>query len=386
MSDDDPFAMPRPGDSVPFELLDQRHAWVRALRGVPQDPVFHAEGDVWIHTKMVAEALVALESWRTRPLAERHELYVASLLHDVAKPRCTQIERDVGGVRIRSLGHAPAGARVSRRILWELGIDLGKRERIAALVRFHQVPYRGIEGDGANTRLIRLSQTCRLRDLACLSEADVRGRICPDQDNLLENIELFHLAAQDLGCDDQPFAFASDHSRASFFRHEHRDPTYQAHDDNRLTATVMSGLPGAGKSHWVTEHLPDTPCVRLDDIRRELAIGADQPQGRVIAEAYDRARTLLRAGQDFVWDATNLSRDVRRRVTNLCMQYRARIRIVYVEAPPALLHRQNANRAHPVPPAVLERLLSRWDPPDPTECHELHYIVEGHPVPGPMRC
>ena len=125
MSDDDPFAMPRPGDSVPFELLDQRHAWVRALRGVPQDPVFHAEGDVWIHTKMVAEALVALESWRTRPLAERHELYVASLLHDVAKPRCTQIERDVGGVRIRSLGHAPAGARVSRRILWELGIDLG---------------------------------------------------------------------------------------------------------------------------------------------------------------------------------------------------------------------------------------------------------------------
>lgn len=41
------------------------------LAATPQDAAFHAEGDVWTHTRMVVEALVDDPDWRALPAAER---------------------------------------------------------------------------------------------------------------------------------------------------------------------------------------------------------------------------------------------------------------------------------------------------------------------------
>src|SRR3954468_11712259 len=68
--------------------------WLRTLDGVPQDAVYHAEGDVLTHTRMVAEALVGLAAWRALPDTQRAVLFAAALLHDIGKPSCTQIEPD----------------------------------------------------------------------------------------------------------------------------------------------------------------------------------------------------------------------------------------------------------------------------------------------------
>ena len=64
-----------------------------------------------------------------------------------------------------------------------------------------------------------------------------------------------------------------------------------------------------------------------------LGIGPDEPQGKVIDVARGRAREHLRQGRPFVWDATNLSRQLRRSVVTLCYDYGARVRIVHAEAP-----------------------------------------------------
>jgi len=48
-----------PDYRVPWEEL-QVFPWVRALEACPQDPIHHAEGNVWIHTRMVLETLAAL--------------------------------------------------------------------------------------------------------------------------------------------------------------------------------------------------------------------------------------------------------------------------------------------------------------------------------------
>ena len=55
--------------------------------------------------------------------------------------------------------------------------------------------------------------------------------------------------------------------------------------------------------------------------------------------------------------------------------YRARVRIVYVEAPAALLRARNEGRDRPVPAAVMERLLGRWEFPDLTEAHDLTWVT-----------
>ncbi len=56
------------------------------------------------------------------------------------------------------------------------------------------------------------------------------------------------------------------------------------------------------------------------------------------------------------------------------MCWTPRIRIVYVEAPEDRLLRQNRQRQAPVPQAVLERLLERWEVPDLTEAQRVDWI------------
>src|SRR5687767_209798 len=56
-------------ERVPWDEL-QVFDWVRALEGCPQDPIHHAEGNVWIHTRMVLETLLGLPEWRALPAEE----------------------------------------------------------------------------------------------------------------------------------------------------------------------------------------------------------------------------------------------------------------------------------------------------------------------------
>jgi predicted kinase len=362
-----------PAWQVDWATLDERFSWVRNLAGCPQDPVFHAEGDVWVHTRMVCEALADLPAWRSLPEAERQVVFAATLLHDVAKPACTRPGPDG---RLTSRGHSRRGAILARQILWRLGVPFAVREQITALVRHHQVPYYLADRPDGQRLAIEVSQTARCDWLALVAEADVRGRVCQDQQRLLDNVSLFAEFCREEGCLCSPRAFASDHARFLYFRSPQRHPDAPAHDDFRAEVVMTSGLPGAGKDTWVRNNLPGWPMVSLDAVRGELDVDPKDDQGQVINRAREQARGLLREGRSFVWNATNLSRQVRGQCIQLLADYHARIRIVYVEAPEERLCGQNRQRPAPVPLAVLERLLDRWEVPDGTEAHRVDWVVE----------
>ena len=93
----------------------------------------------------------------------------------------------------------------------------------------------------------------------------------------------------------------------------------------------MCGLPGTGKDTWIREHYPGLPVVSLDEIRREMKISPAESQGPVAAEARERARAYLRARQPFVWNATSLTPELRRKNTELFEAYKASVRIVFLE-------------------------------------------------------
>ena len=78
-----------------------------------------------------------------------------------------------------------------------------------------------------------------------------------------------------------------------------------------------------------------------------------------------------------MWNATNLSRDLRAQLIDLLTAYRAQVRIVYVETLPEALFRQNRERSNPVPAAAIERMLDRWQVPSPIEAQEVEYWIEG---------
>lgn len=367
----EPPPSPQPVD---WPAIEAALPWFSRLYDCPQDPVFHAEGNVGIHTRMVVEALMRLPGWHTAPADQRLVLYAAALLHDVAKPDTTRREPDG---RVTAKGHSRRGAIDARVILWRLGVPFRAREEIAAIVEHHQLPFFLIADGDYRGRLARVSQSLRCNLLADVAEADGRGRICPDLETILENIELFREAAREEGCFDRPYGFASDHTRVTHaLDPSHRPHDWPAFDDRRGMMWITSGLPGVGKDTLARAHLPDLPMISLDDIREELGLEPDRPHGEAVQAAKKRAKEFLRKGQPFLWNATHLSRAMRARTLALAHAYGARTGILYVEAPEPVLRRRNREREKRVPDAVIDRMLHKWEVPSPLEAHEIHYLVQ----------
>lgn len=303
-------------------------------------------------------------------------MFAAALLHDVAKQACTKIEEDG---RIASKNHARTGEKLARQLLWE-GHDFAEpvpfpcREYIARLVRFHGLPLWFLDKPDAARAVIAASQVVRLDRVALLAEADVRGRICQDRNELLARIALFREFCKEQECYDGPRQFSTHHSHFMYFRSENASPNYQAYDDTQFEVVMMSGLPGAGKDHWLKNHLPGWPVISLDQLRRELKIAPTDTQGLVIQAAKERARELLRQRRSFAWNATNTTKTTRRQLLDLFAAYHASIRIVYIDAPFAVLTGQNAARAESVPQEVIVRLMRKLDVPDLTEAHEVEWV------------
>ncbi|NUR72990.1 MAG: AAA family ATPase [Hamadaea sp.] len=355
--------------TVDWPRLRSAFAWLRRLEGVEQDPRHHAEGDVATHTRLAAEALASLPSWRALDPDHRARLFAAVLLHDVAKPYCTRTEADGS---ITAHGHSRRGELAARRILWELDAPLGFREQVAALVRHHQIPFWALERDDLEEIVLRVSITASNDDLATLATADILGRVCTDASAVLDNIALYREYCADLGVLDRPFPFANDHARYGYFATPGRDPRWAAYDDTAFTVTVMSGLPGVGKDYYVAGL--DLPVISLDALRVSLGVRPTAPQGPVLAAARAQARSFLRTRTPFVWNATNVSRQVRQQVVSLAAGYGARVHVVSLEAPPGVVSARNSSRTSPVPAAAVERMIGRWETPDLTEAHAVSWL------------
>lgn len=359
---------------VDLAALREMYPWLEPLGECPQDPVFHAEGDVLTHLGMVLTELATLPAFRALPEAERHVVFAGTLLHDIAKPECTRIEEDG---RVRSPGHAVKGVYKARRILTDADDPppFAVREQILALVRWHGLPANYLDKPDPQRAVILTALTARMDLLTILAEADHRGRVVAKEDDTMTRVALFPDFCEECAAWDGPRAFANDVSRVHYFRTPGAHPTAELYDDTRNEVTILSGLPGSGKDTWVRANADGCEVISLDDIRRELDVEPGDDQSAVILAAYDRAKALLRRGEPFVWNATNVSRVLRGKVIDLCLAYKARVRVIYLEPPVARIRERNAGRAARVPQRVWERLFDKLDVPTLAEAHAVEYRV-----------
>ncbi len=367
--------VPSPGTAMDWDRMNRDYNWLLPLKKTPQNPIFHAEGNVWIHTRNTLEVLIAHEKWQALPKDDRAVLFWATLLHDIAKPVCTRTESDG---TIVSPNHTIKGERQARRILWQ-GIPdpvpFALREKIVKLVRFHGLPIWSMNQIKLQKKVICVSHMANLRHLALLAEADIRGRICSDASELLERVDLFRIYAKETGCYTQPYPFSTDRARITYLRKENGNPTYVPYDDTWGTVILLSGLPGAGKDTWLQSNDKGWPTISLDTIRKEHAISAKAKQGRVIQEAKSRAMKLLRQKLPFVWNATNITQFIRKPLIDLFASYGAKAKIVYIEPPYKRLLEQNMNRPGFVPEKVLHNLVDKLEVPSIVEADEILTIV-----------
>ena len=343
--------------------------WARAMAECAQDAGWHAEGDVWTHTRMVCRQLPLLDDWPTLTPHERTILVFTALFHDAAKPLTSALDPESG--RIRSPKHSVKGEHLARGVLRDLGCPLAVREEIARLVRFHGRPAFLLEKPDPEQEVVSLSWLVSNRLLYLFALADTRGRDTAETSRPEETLHLWKLTAEEAGCFETPYPFANDQARFLYFRSGRSDRFYVPHEDYRCTVTLMSGLPGSGKDTWLARHRPGLPVISLDGLREELEVEATDDQGEVAQSAKERCRERLRSGTDFAFSATNLLRQTRQRWTDLFAGYGARVEAVYVEPPlPTILDR-NRRRERRVPEDVILRLAGKAEPPTWTEAHGL---------------
>jgi predicted kinase len=362
-----------------WQEIENAFPWLESLHGVEQEPDYHAEGDVWTHTHMVAESMIGNQQWKMLSSTERAISFVSALLHDIGKPGCTHIDSEG---HISSPGHARVGSVMTHTLLWneaslnDILVPFACRETIARRIRHHGLPLWFWDKANPARAVIMASQVVRLDRVALLAEADVRGRICEDQANLLERIALFREFCQEQGCYEHPYPFANGLARFIYCRTPDRDPAYVPYDDTTCEVILMSGLPASGKDTWIRVHAPDLPVISLDAIRAELKVEPTEDQGSVIHLARERVREFLRRQQSFIWNATNITRQLRAQLIDLFAAYHARVRIVYREAPASVLFARNRSRDRFVPESILLHMLSKLEVPDITEAHIVEWSID----------
>ena len=115
-----------------MDRLDPWFAEVKALIDVPQNPVWHPEGDVWVHTMRVVDAAAGLRGQAREPFA----FMLSALCHDLGKAVTT---RELDG-RIISHGHDKAGVPLARALLDRLGVGTKVRAYVLNMVELHMAP------------------------------------------------------------------------------------------------------------------------------------------------------------------------------------------------------------------------------------------------------
>ncbi len=369
--------------NIDWDLIEnsKMSSMVGRMRETQQNPVWHGEGDVWTHTKMVCEELVSFEEYRNLKRRIQEELFLAALLHDIGKIPCTRLEDG----KWVSPGHTVIGSRMAREFLWlEYGFcgkkeQQGFRETICSLIRYHSIPPHIFDQKRPEHRLIQIASNGELLedfsiDLLCLLEkADMRGRIYDMVDSSLEAVELCMVYAEESGCLKHPLEFPTPFSEYAYFEGRGILPGQELYDDTWGEVIVAAGLPGTGKDTWIQGHYGNLPMISLDELRKEMKVSPKDAQGAVVSAARQKAKTYLRQNLSFVWNATNLTPLIRGKLLKLFTDYHAFARIVFLETEWEEELRRNQERQETVPEHVIRRMLGNMSLPERFEAHQVEW-------------
>ena len=220
----------------------------------------------------------------------------------------------------------------------------------------------------------------RMSLLCLLSRADALGRLADDTEDLAGRVVLTELLAEELGCLESPKCFPSAYTQRAHLNGRLDWPDGELYDDTWGEVILMCGLPGTGKDTWIREYCPDLPVVSLDEIRREMKIPPTKAQGPVAAAAREQARKYLRARRPFVWNAVNLTPDLREKNVRLFEEYGAAVRIVYLETGWEEELRRNRERGEiypdkKIPEQEIARMLERLTLPERASAQRVEWII-----------
>ena len=358
-----------------FAKLAEEYPVLAALEEVPQEPEYHAEGNVFCHTEMVCRELIRLSDWQKLGEEEQELLFLAAAFHDIGKAICTKQEEG----KWISPKHTILGEKEFRRMVYReaprFGLTFRQREIVAKLIRYHGLPIWFWKKKRPEFDLLKAAESIPLRLLHLLSMADAQGRISDSAGRLREHAELFADYAKEAGVWEEPYTFTDTYTKFRYFHAEDLWQGAQLYDDTEFDVIIMSGLPLSGKDSWIAKNRTGMPVVSLDNIREEMKISPAKGSGKVVQTALEQARGFLRKKEPFIWNATNIIEETRQRLVQLFAGYGARVHLIYLEVPYEELLARNQQRERYIPEAVLEDMIRKLEFPVSWEAYEVKWLT-----------
>lgn len=144
-----------------------------ALIGVPQEPEWHPEGDVWTHTMMVVDQAARLRH-HCADEGDALALMFGALCHDLGKPATTVYKDN----RWRSPAHEGRGEKPTRAFLARLTNEAGLVDEVVNYVREHLKPSQlyKVRDTLRPAAIRRLALRINIQKLVRLARADHLGR------------------------------------------------------------------------------------------------------------------------------------------------------------------------------------------------------------------
>lgn len=368
-----------------------------------QDKIWHAEGNVAIHTDMVlSELYLLLNSAASHINGEKRRILILSaLLHDIAKPLTTRRKEMSGIERVVASKHEEIGASYLAPKLMDLPLEHHSIMAIMGLVGFHQMPKLLVIKNRDFRDYFHLSLNADLALLYWLELADMRGRDCDDLDTQIDLLEQFRMFAKEYGLwgiEDptenclKPVQVKPSVSEQLFvdgyaikqLAHGQICTVEEAIAKNYEPCQqyshlyVMCGISGSGKSTWIDQNLDDFDVISLDEIREEISGKREcqKHRGQVLQLAKRRLKDALANKRNVAWDATNIRKDFRDTICELGENYGALVTIVAFQLNENSLRSYNRNRRFNVGDEIISSQIARLEWPWFSEAHRTLIIGE----------
>ena len=152
-----------------------------------------------------------------------------------------------------------------------------------------------------------------------------------------------------------------------------------------LTAYILIGAPGSGKSTWGKNFAEVNPqAVRLCPDEFRAKFGKGEHDQSVSAQAFSATnqgmQDALKDGKSVVIDATNMYRKTRRQFLDIAKKYNAITIAIVFEADRETLIARNEKRGadggRNVPADIIDRMLAKYERPTEMEFDQVKIVTK----------
>lgn len=362
------------GNKINWEKVEKLSEF-KILSTTPQSSIWHKEGDVLTHTKLVVDKMYEYFINNNLPLDNDYYYLImtAALCHDLGKANTTKWDDTKNDYSTKR--HGAESAVITRKLFYDEDVDV--RENLVYMVRYHMTLHHIFDNEDETLVRKKIASMSYgrvpLKDMIILNICDSRGSINDYEDEeFLKNKENRLIeTANNLGCYTNPMELYGKH--VAYFL----DIKDKFSKEEEFKVYIMIGIPGSGKDTYIKTNLSTLPVICRDDIRTEIGLKGDKPMGNKKQESYvteifeERMKKYTLENQSFVINNTNVKKSYRDdyRSKILTLRPNAKFIYVYVEAPSIKVNKER--RKGQMPLEVIDRMLNQLEFPYSTEYNEL---------------